>query len=110
MALSRCSSWVSELTRAAPVPVAARPDAARTLGGTPVEEIAAEVAPAGRAAPPPPPLAETVGFDGVGPPRGRSEPYAARLPGGGAPAIIGAGAAWAGPGGGGAAWLTTGVA
>ena len=44
MASSRCWSWVSELTSAAPVPVAAMPDAARTLGGTPVAEMPAEAA------------------------------------------------------------------
>lgn len=54
---------------------------------------------------PPAPLAGAVG----GVPLGMSEPYEARLPGGGAPpAIIGAGVpAEAGAGGG--AWLATGV-
>ena len=56
---------------------------------------------------PPEPLAETVGVDG--PPLGMSDPYAARLPGGGgAPPIIGAGVpadAAAGAG----VWLAIGV-
>src|SRR3954452_21446155 len=91
MASSRCWSWVSELTIAAPVPVAAMPDAARTLGGTPVAEIPAEGGVGGSEAAPPPPPAETVGVEPAVP-RGRSEPYAARLPAaGGGPAIIGAG-------------------
>ena len=73
MASSRCWSWVSELTIAAPVPVAAMPDAARTLGGTPVDEMPAEAAAGGSEAAPPPPLAETVGVDGgVAPRAGRS--------------------------------------
>ena len=109
MASSRYWSWVSELTRAAPVPVAAMPDAARTLGGTPAEEMPAEAAGGASEAAPPAPLAETVGVE-AGVPLGRSEPYAARLPaGGGGPAIIGAGvpADVAAPGA--AAWPVTGV-
>jgi len=91
MASSRCWSWVSELTIAAPVPVAAMPDVARTLGDTPVDEMPAEVAGGVSEAVPPPPPAETVGVEPAVP-RGRSEPYAARLPAaGGGPAIIGAG-------------------
>ena len=66
------------------------PDEARTLGGTPVEEMPAEAAGGVSEAAPPPPLAETVGVEDAVP-LGRSEPYAARFPGGGAPAIIGAG-------------------
>jgi hypothetical protein len=83
------------------------PEEARTLGDTPVEEMAADVAPAGRDAPPAVPLAETVGVD-AGVPLGMSEPYAARLPGGGAPAIIGAGVPWETAGAGGVAWPATG--
>lgn len=66
------------------------PDAASTLGGTPAEEMAAEAEPDGIGAPPPAPLAETVGAE-AGVPLGRSEPYAARFPAGGGPAIIGPG-------------------
>lgn len=56
---------------------------------------------------PPAPLAGAVGVEGV--PLGMSEPYAARLPGGGAPpAIIGAGVP-VDAGAGGGAWLATGV-
>jgi len=67
------------------------PDAASTLGGTPVEEIPAAMVPGGNWAAPPAPLAETVGVDD-GVPLGRSDPYAARLPaGGGAPATSGPG-------------------
>ena len=58
------------------------PDAARTLGGTPVVEMPAEAAGGASDAAPPAPLAETVG---VAEPLGMSEPYAARFPGGGAP-------------------------
>ncbi|PEG43048.1 hypothetical protein CQY20_00135 [Mycolicibacterium agri] len=64
---------------------------ASTLGGTPVDETPADAAAAGIDAAPPEPLAETVGAGGVGVPLGRSEPKAARFPGGGAAAIIGAG-------------------
>jgi hypothetical protein len=96
---------------AAPAPVAVIPDAARTLGGTPVEEMPPGVAPAGMAAAPPLPLADTVGADGVGGAtgdRGKSEPNAARFCGGGA-ANIGPGDAWDAAGAGGGVWLTMGT-
>src|SRR6185312_2915592 len=112
MASSRCWSWVSELTMAAPAPVAVIPDAARTLGGTPVEEMPPGVAPAGMAAAPPLPLADTVGADEAGGAtgdRGKSEPNAARFCGGGAANIGPAGAAWDAVGAGGGVWLTMGV-
>jgi hypothetical protein len=58
------------------------PDAARTLGGTEVDVMPAEVAGSVGEAAPPPPLAETVGVE-AGVPLGRSEPNAARFCGGG---------------------------
>jgi len=88
------------------------PDAARTLGGTPVDETPADAPPVGMAAPPPPPPAETVadgvgGAGGVGD-RGKSEPNAARFCGGGG-AIIGPGDACDAAGVGGGVWLRMGA-
>jgi hypothetical protein len=89
------------------------PDAARTLGGTPAEEMPLGVAPAGIAAAPPLPPADTVGADGVGgtggaADRGKSEPNAARFCGGGG-ANIGPGDACDAAGAGGGVWLTMGA-
>ncbi|WNG92480.1 hypothetical protein [Mycobacterium sp. ITM-2016-00318] len=88
--------------------MAATPDAARTLGGTPVVEMPVAAAGGASDPAPPAPLAETVGVDG--PPLGMSDPYAARLPGGGgAPPIIGAGVPADAAGGGAGVWLAIGV-
>ena len=67
----------------------------------------ADAVPGGMGAPPPP-LAEMVGVDGGVAPRGKSEPNAARLPGGGA-AIIGPGVPCDAAGAGGGVWLGTGL-
>ena len=107
MASSRCRSWVSELTIAAPVPVAATPEAARTLGGTEVDEMPAAAVPGVAGAPPGPPLAEMVGGDGVAD-RGRSDPKAARFCGGGG-ANIGPGVPCDVAGAAGGVWLGTGL-
>lgn len=62
----------------------------------------------GRGPPPAPPLAEMVGVDGGVAPLAKSEPNAARLPGGGA-AIIGPGVPCDAAGAGGDVWLGTGL-